>query len=163
MEFPQRVYSTNYQGSIEYTGQTQLLELQVPLGAYVELLRFWVTPDLTPGGPSFEEARIQIGASTTPATGGSSLTINELQGGGDPASACTAIRGGNPGTTNVIQHRAFSFRNGFQWVLHPDERVMLTSNASDPGDNLTIMLLHFTFEDWNSVRLNCGLIWRELS
>ena len=161
MDFPQRVYSSHWNGKQTLTSQTLLAELQVPVGTYCEILRVWITPDLTVGGPQFFDARIQVSIATLPATGGAAMTINDWSGEG--ASTCTTLRQANPkGVQNAIMQNAFSLRNGFEWIPHPDERPMIVGGTAD-RDNFGVTILNTAGDAWTSIQLNCGFIWRELS
>lgn len=160
MEFPQRVYTAHTTTPITVSAETYLLQMQVDSNEWAEIIRFWVTPDVTPGGPSFQEARLEMGVFSSPATGGTTLTPQQLQGGGEGASNVTVVADAtHAGTLGLIQQVGMSYRNGYYYIPHPDERIMVMTGR----DNFGCDLLSIGGDDQPIVQLHVGIVWRELS
>ncbi len=162
MDFPSRVYSAMVLTAVTISAEAQLLELQPnTVGTFCEILRIWISPDLASGGPSFEEARLSITRRSAVSTGGLSLTARKIQGDGESDTGCLIRSGATPaGSATGIMETAMSYRAGWVYLPHPDERIMFREDTSG-FPNLSVLLVGDSGQP--TVDLRYGVTWRELS
>lgn len=150
------VYSA-IEPSSAYAGSGVLVELQVPSGVQIEIIRFWMGAAEN-ASPIDEVQEIEFYGNDAAATGGSGMTELPIQGGSDAGSAVTALTGPAIGATPTIMYRdAFHLQNGYLWLPQPEERIRVAGGAII--DNFGVS---FPIAPDVSITVAWGITWGEL-
>jgi len=132
-----------------------LVELQVPAGTTIEILRAWCSA-ATNLVDDVQE--IEIYGNDAVATGGTALTEQAIQGQDDAASGVTALGGPTVGATpTTLYPDAFHLQNGWLYLPVPEERIRVVGAATI--DNVGV---RFHVAPGASVTVSYGITWGEI-
>lgn len=132
-----------------------LVELQVPAGTQIEIIRMWCGA-AEGTDPVDEVQEIEIYGNDGVATGGTALTEQGLQG-VDDTSGVTALGGPTIAATETSLYRdAFHLQNGWLYLPVPEERIRVVGGATI--DNVGF---RFPVAPDASTTVSYGVIWGE--
>jgi hypothetical protein len=151
------VYSATDPSRSYSADEIVLMELQVPTATVIELIRAWVGA-AEGADPVAEVQEIVLYVNDGPATGGTALNENELQGSVDAAAATVAVANATVAATPVdLYYDAFDLRNGWLYLPLPEERIIIVGGTTN--DNVGIRL---PVAPDAAIVLSCGMIWGEI-
>lgn len=155
-----RVYTATFQSISFSVTDTTVMELQIPANVSITLLRAWI--GAAEGATPLDKVQeIEIYGNDGPATAGSAMVEQEIQGGGGASSTVVAVLDAViAASANSLYRDAFHLSNGFLYIPVPEERIMMRGGSADPGDNLGI---RFPVVLDQTTVLSGGMTWSELS
>jgi len=134
-----------------------LIELQVPANVQMELIRAWVGA-AEGADPVAEVQEICLYKNDGPATGGTALAEQELQGSLAPAASVVAVANATVAATPVdLIYDAFHLQNGWLYLPLPEERPRIAGGTTD--DNIGIRL---PVAPDAAIVLSVGMVWGEI-
>lgn len=153
-----RIYTATF-ASVAFSAAGSVMELQVPSGSTIVVLRAWIGA-AEGTDPVAEVQEVGLYGNDAAATGGTAMTEQELQGGADSSSSVTGLRGPTIGATPIdLYMDAFHLQNGWLYLPVPEERIQIIGTSADPGDNVGI---RFPVAPDASITISGGMTWGEL-
>ena len=138
------------------TGADVLIELQVPSGTKIDILRMWVGAS---DNAIDDTQEIDIYLNDAAGTGGTGLTELEIRGAADAASAVVALGGATIGATpTVVYPDGFHLLNGWLYTPIPPEMIRIVGATGQ--DNIGF---RFPTAPGASVTVSYGVKWGEFS
>ncbi len=143
--------------AIVASGAGPLIELQVPSGTQIEIIRMWI--GAAEGDVPVDEIQeVYIYGNDAPTTGGAALIEQEIRGAADATALTVAIQGGSQGATPVTLYRD-GFHTQIGWLYLPvdDERIRVVGGSAI--DNIG---LGFPVAPDTTLTISGGITWGEL-
>ena len=138
------------------TGADVLIELQVPAGTQIEIIRMWCS---AADNLIDDVQEIEIYHNDTAGSGGIGLSEFSLQGTADASTTVTALGGPTIGTSPLVFYPdSFHLQNGWLYLPVPEERIRVVG-AGNP-DNVGF---RFHVAPGASVTVSYGVVWGETS
>ncbi len=132
-----------------------LVELQVPAGTTIEILRAWCS---AASNNVDDEQEIEIYGNDAAGTAGTALTEQPLQGQDDAASGIVSLGGATIGATpTTLYPDTFHLKNGWLYLPVPEERIRVVGSATI--DNVGT---RFHVAPGASVTVSYGITWGEV-
>ena len=149
------VYSATRGSAATVTTAAVLMELQVPAGTQIELIRAWVSPAET---LTDDIQQIQLYLNDAAATGGASWTEQEIQGVADGVSGVVALSEGTVGASVLpVIMDSFHLQQGWLYLPMDDERIRVSGGSA--VDNVG---MRFPVAPASSIDITFGMLWGEI-
>jgi hypothetical protein len=156
-----RIYAASFTGVTIGASAGSIIELLVPSGTFITLLKAWISPDQG-ASPADEVLAISIYGNDNAGSGGTAMTEHTLTAAAvaDPSN-CQATRGMTIGATPLILYSdAFHLRNGWHYLASPEEEIVMYGGNTDPGENIGLEL---AVASTATPTVAAGLMWSERS
>jgi hypothetical protein len=142
--------------SFTASGAGVFIELQVPAGKQIEILRAWVGA-AEGADPIADVQEIYIYGNDAAATGGTGMTEQPIRG-GDDATTVTALAGPAQGATPTTLYRsAWHLYNEWLYLPVPEERIRVVGGGTIDNVGLGVPVAPDA-----SITVTAGITWGEL-